>query len=539
MKKFTAAFLSLTLLLSIAGCDAKEDKKKKDKDTEETKKKQELTIDIDDDIKDPGTVIETLPEEQPPVDVPLEMDNIDFELDFGSDNTWRTNESYTTPQYTLMYDTIEITDDRFPALKTAISNIEADKINYLNNYYENLIATNSVDSDGNGGAYNWIEVCRADTNVYSYISHSSTYSYRNGTSDNMSSFAGININPVTGETIPLSDIVTDMDGFTQSVISILQNDYSDRALKANAAETFKSMLTSDKVAVAILLDGVHISFDPENILENSYTSLDFKVPYVGNESCLNSTLFTSLPDSYILEFPRSGSMEWDINNDGTLEKIDLVITAESRYDYSYFGVRVNDANESGFDNWALGYKAKLVNDGGKFYVYIIGEEENGYCYLMVFSIGVDGTSCVGEMESAAPVILLNPNRMVFSRKVDCLSTMTGYLTYTIGNDGMPNATSNYFRLNCSVNLTTKVALTGQRVSPETMDVINESADIEPGTTLHYVGSDNESFVDFLVLNGAEEGSILRFEVTLEWSNGGQTINGISGNDAFTATMYAG
>lgn len=188
------------------------------------------------------------------------------------------------------------------------------------------------------------------------------------------------------------------------------------------------------------------------------------------------------------------------------------------------------------------------------FLYIFGTEaEDGWEALSVYELTSGGAKLVdkysaadcswgyesedadeGWMSSFIWEALTDPSNIWLSESFDLLGSMSGSRAYFVGVDGLPVAQDEEFFVN-DMTLTflrgitlTEVDFNGEAIGEKT---------VGKDTEVIVLRTDGESWCDFCL----EDGSIVRGDIVLDWSEGDPTMNGVSLYELFgeDSIVFAG
>ncbi|MCQ2532893.1 MAG: hypothetical protein MJ093_09370 [Saccharofermentans sp.] len=550
MKKFTATLLSLCLIMSLTSCASNDNKDKSDK----KKKDNKIEINFDEDEATDTSIAVTEPSTEPTAEPPTmlvtegSLSYIPYTIDSYKDSVQKQTNGYVINSVNCSIQSFILDSNEYPELQAAISQQNEDTMHNLletNDAHKAAYHNTSNQDNFYASIDNSVSPFRSDDQVVSYIT-STNINYHSEDYSNERTFAtAYNYLSSTGEIITTDDIILDKDEFIATIYSQLNREIGFNykyPLVDNSHEILTNLFINGDMAIALLLDGVHVVFPMNELADLNYVNLySMKIPYYGNEDIFNSEYFTNLPENYVIEFLDNGYLEWDVTGDGYMDSIELLSNG-GPYDNTAYSVILN-GTETTIEEYGLGLSGKLIRYNGEYYIYMGINQEDDWHTIYVFKIDGDTAINTGSVEWRIRDIV-DPNCFTMTRHTDALSTMGSNMDYCIGNDGIPEPLRDFYYLDGYMYVTTACSLDGQIIDGATYSTTDQVITIDAGTDLMFYASDLDSYVDFIVLNGSNADTILRFSADFKWSHdddgpSGQRINNISVYDAFVYPFYAG
>lgn len=332
----------------------------------------------------------------------------------------------------------------------------AESINSTGEFYEvNMLQQNNMFASSaeealSSGAENFetyifdlnVYVRRADSVAVSILHNSYDYF---GIDSESRSFWGENFDTETGETLHLSDVVTDIDKLAEAVESELYKSfgkdtfYSDNTIK----DYFKDYIV-DGSNWTLEYNGVTIYFDDGEIAVSGVgdisVTIDFeKYPELFNEKYKNT------PDAYIVGLPMKSSFYTDLDGDGSSEHLTLADSYEGKYGVDRtlslsISTPETDYAEKLMANDCEAYYVKTAD--GKNYLYVLMELES-QTELYTFQLTKTTVNKVGK-QSVSPhysgqtvSVPTDPDNMHFDIFGKTDIEPVGDDFFSVGADGMP------------------------------------------------------------------------------------------------------
>ena len=374
-------------------------------------------------------------------------------------------------------------------------------------------------------------VVRADSRIVSLLG---VYNGYTGGAHGYEGFSGVNIDPASGKTLALSDVVTDSATFTALVKEELLRLYPD--VDKDLTDRYFEETAIDDMIWTAACDGVTCYFNAYTLGAYALGYQIVPIPYAGNEALFTEAV-TDAPDSFGIEFP----MRFPVKLGG---REILVTGTPSKYG-SYDSLSIYlDGEENRFEDDIYTYAVHptYFNVEGEEYLMLEYSEDNDYRCIDLYRlgekverIGLEDLSRAGiykeEMGNTAYAALTNPEHLPLSKRTNLLGTASIMRISCLHKDGTITPEEPYFRYIGTRVLTTNEDLTCKEA--DEAGTVTGDLTVPAGTKLTPFRTDNESIVDLRT----EDGRIARVEVA-----GGsypQTIDGKDISEIFDGVRFAG
>jgi len=388
-------------------------------------------------------------------------------------------------------------------------------------------------------------VQRADDRILSVRVDGDTYT--GGVHPNYG-VVGMNLDPVTGEPMELSDVLTDLEELPTILTEKIRSKYtfepfSDLQEQLEGYEDGHYSWTLD-------YQGITFYFSPYDI-----------APYAAG--LLTATIwFDEMPELFVEKYtvapaggwakmlPEYDEIEVDLNR-GDNERDSLYLSAyEDEYGSLDLCVTQNDGQEQHLEEcYGFTMKPLLVCLGEpgqeRYFLYIEAAAENDYTTMYVYDLNGEEITLTGELSGAGftgawdedvgeygtwyEFVLNDPSEFVLGTTIQMLGTWTGRRPYTTNpKDGTIQPQTEYYML------------------PEDGSPIVSAMDLEvtmlpsqkqetlpAGTSFYFLRTDGETYAELALEDGRE----CRIEIVDEDYT--PTINGVPEWDCFANLMYAG
>ena len=437
--------------------------------------------------------------------------------------------------------------EKFPALAHALETIRIETAAWAEDTLQMMLPDAEAVADYMGedfyGFYHETEVIvqRADEKILSLRYETGAYT---GGARPYYTIGMRNLDPVTGQVIPLDRVVTDWNRLPKLLEKALLEKYPE--LEIGAFDDIETMLESYSMeAYCWTMDYQGISF---------YFGMAEIAPAVAG--VLSATLwFDQYPDLFVgdfLDMPPQGygkglspsyETDVDLDRDGTRDSVYVYV--------DYQGALHIDKNDQTLVNdqvygYEDGTEAYLVTpDNERFYLYVETGSDNDYNTLWVYDLSGEGirlvTSLPGEgfagyweAEEALSMLLYpvlnDPTGFELATRVDMLGTISGRRGYSMDPEtGAPVPKEGYYTLDGENRppLVTKITVKAKSL-PWKRDI-----EIPAGTQLWFLRTDQESYVDMRMADGTQ----CRIYVTRQ--NWQCYVNDLPETECFDGILYAG
>lgn len=462
MKKFQIITLTLCLLAAMTGCNNDSEKKEKDSSSESSHSSS------DSDSKETSSsVLEN-----------KETSSAEPTTQATSQNT--TEESTTEPsnpkkEVKLLDIDKQIMHESVSSIQYAATLTEmncstaslgknaaeqypdlASSINSISDFYEvNILEQNDMYAESaeealSSGEENFetyifnlnVYVRRADSVAVSILHDS--YDYY-GIDAEHRSFWGENFNTETGETIYLSDVVTDMKEFVKVVESQLFSDFgADVFYSDTIIEEYFEEYGADGSHWTLEYNGVTIYFDDGDIAGSGVGDISVTIEFEDYPELFKEK-YTAVPEAYIVGLPMKSTFYTDLDGDGSSEELIIADSYEGDFGIDRtlslcISTPETDYTEKLPANGCEAYYVKTADDRNYFYVLV---ELEAQTELYTFQITNTAINKVGK-QSISPhysdqtvSVLTDHDNMHFDIFGNADVEPVGDDFFTVGYDGMP------------------------------------------------------------------------------------------------------
>lgn len=224
-------------------------------------------------------------------------------------------------------------------------------------------------------------VVRADSKVLSVCS--SYYSFSGG-AHGMYGKGGYNYDPVTGEKLKFSDVVTDTQGFFETANEKIQEQYSGESESPMDLTEYLKDYDEDLLSWWVDYTGVTLYFGPYELGSYAMGAVQTKILFSEAPQLFNAE-YTEVPDSYVMPISEGESLILDIDGDGVTDCISFTEVADDDSEYAsdaYTATVVNvNGDEMTIEDWHYSTDDYVVCKDGRFFFmsFRIGDSDWNYC----------------------------------------------------------------------------------------------------------------------------------------------------------------
>ena len=562
MKRLISLILGLSMVLALAGCSKEESTTKKPKKTKDTTEETETEEPETEPTEDPETSDSSETEES----------SSESESDTETSGTTPVNPGTFTISHTLedlgfynvatdrvfarpyvdgdhvtMMGVAEYCDDiycdaiGYDGLIDALDMIYGSTLDAYDTSYETARA--KFIEDIRDGQYHLSITNICTTTIYRADSKACSFFMESTSSEEIdSTTVYYNLRSEDGSNIRFDEIVTDRSAFCDFVDSYFRasgelNDFESESI----GYLLDAIRGGQEISFLLGYDGIFLPIESSHL---------FKVPVCMLGDCVNMEFFGNTPESYTLAADATRVIDWDVDEDGTLDKIKLDMTYDEYDAIETMTLWFN--NEKAAVPSSFIAEEPVYYDGFYFmhtdsgdYVYVAYYDEDngtqGYCFRFNGTGFEFGFQYFGRFKGFP----YNPDDFVFSSRTDIMGTSDLYYYASLDAQGhpLPDFTYHYKSFyGASKTAVTKVELTDVMVIDGSRNQ-EGTITIPAGTTLAFqvIDLDTNSII-FSTVEENEEDEIyieLPFELNSSEDTYNIKINGIEQMDLFDGLQFAG
>lgn len=470
-----------------------------------------------------------------------------------TDWSWEYSDDGTL-LYEASWEALALADESalaFPELSAKLDALSAEKAKAMAEQASSMGDAAQLQLEEGGSDYfheytstSAYSVLRADELVMSVREDVSDYA---GGMHPLYGVLGLNLNASTGEELSLNDVVLDVDALREKVEAQVLAQY-EGLLFDDAADTLS---TADSLSNwTVDYQGITFYFNPYELAPFSEGVLQTTVWFDEAPEIFSERLLEAPEGGYVMDLPVNGQVAVDLDpDDGERDCITASFIPVDDWGARGLFVQMNGGDFGDMDCMGYEFDSYLVRQNGegewRNWLYVEATSDNDYRSLYVYrldggslesvsvshGVGLHGVldESYGEYGGYFTALLGDPSGFVLDTRLDVLSTQSGYRTYYVDfASGAPVTDDEAYALSG-----TYLPLVSKAPIEVTMLSSGEAAVLDPGTEFEFLRTDNETYVDMQLADGAE----CRIEVDL--SGYPATINGMPDYDVFEELYYAG
>ncbi|MGN1139629.1 MAG: DUF3298 domain-containing protein [Oliverpabstia sp.] len=432
--------------------------------------------------------------------------------------------------------------DIYPELENAVARLMDERKESRQELYSEAIQSSKEADPEYRTEYEVSEkvtVRRADTAVLSLLLDG--YYYMGG-AHGAPYRMGVTFDTETGEKLKLTDVVTDVEKLPELVEEQLDIFWGLEVLyeDLDLNEFFDEYI--DSVQWVLDYHGITFYFNPYEIAPYASGSQSVTISFAEHPEIFNEQ-YLEVPACYSVELVSEMEFYYDVDGNGTLDSI-LVSGTEGEYgEYQQQKIWLNDVwYEEDVESFQIEPMLMHMNNG-KNYLYIGQQYPNDYWVYSIYDLSdgaienidsiYSGRHSVIDMEKEyyARQVITDPQSFILDTRTDVLGTVSGYDSYHVGENGLPEKEHDGYFICEEREFTMLKNLTVSTVDEE--GNITGNTELKKGDKVVYYRTDGENWADLILADG----SIAR--VNLEHSDWFWTINGSNLEDVFDGIMFAG
>ena len=408
-----------------------------------------------------------------------------------------------------------------------------------------------------------VSVRRADSRVVSlFFPYDAYYGGAHGVYGNTCA----TFDTVTGERITLSDVLKSTDDLNDIIKKSIEEQYADDmdsfvdldeslsyySPDGELADHSESMYPLGYVW-ALTQEGVEIYFSPYTLATYAMGEQTVVLKYDEYRDLIVEKYLPDNPNAGFIDHFGRFCGKYDVDGDGEIDVVGIDPIMNSDYtEYVNAEIYVNDYEamvgeedyELAFPEEAEGYY--VHTDDGRNYLYLVCQTYSDFYDIYVYDISSGkpvkaGYGCCpsfyidydNKTDIGKHFFLYDPNNMRIADRFDVITTFSGFKSYHIGPDGMPETDDEVY----------KIYNTGgwepvKCIQAFEATYINEDGEEEPftvnrGETIEFTATDGETYLDTVISDGTP------VRLYFEGHGNDLTINGYPAEDIFKELMYSG
>ena len=517
MRRIITFVLTLTLILSFAGCSKKESVDADVTTTEEIKEAIEATEEE-----------ATTEEEKAAEEICLKVGN-----HYYGDEDAPYDDFYN--YFAASCDTVEMVENEsYKPLSVAIESFSKYNLKSFLSECNNMVesAREYYDPDDSystsSNMYEYIVPSRVDKKVVSLRLDTSSYG---GGAHGYYATTGITFDSETGKELTLSDLGNVIDELEDYICNYIENSEYKDEVYPEYKTTVHDDLNGDYTGWYMTGDKLVVVFNPYEIAAYASGQISIDIP-LSELKGLESGYMKDAAESYEL----GSDAPYEIGDN----KVAIDIDYDEEYSYIMHGkITVNGKKaidiadgEYFYSYKHFHYKAADGND----YIVVTTSSDNDYRSSELYKVDGDKVTLLDKIEGGG-FTNINESSFYSSDRIDILGTYSCERRYKIANDKFTPVDEMYVIEDISPEYRkyrTIVAKKDVKARLEENGELKEST-LKKGTSFLLTYTDAESKVGFETTDGVKG----EFDITLEKEGYGVKINGEDQNDLFDNLPFAG
>ncbi len=456
---------------------------------------------------------------------------------------WSEEETYVSVKWEQLMLSEESAKD-YPKLQTSLDRFNEEEISLAETTFEDLQGM-KAELMGYGHdslsleSENKLYIQRADANLVSFLEYG--YIYSGGAHPNHY-YLGYNYDPVTGEELELSDVLTDVDALAEILYEKLSAKYSDGMFLGDSLKTVLEEYDISYYQWTMDYQGITFWFSPYDIAAYAAGPLSAKI-YFWEEPELFCEPYADAPEHYAVMLPKWLKLDFDLTEgDEQTDYVEIFDQLDYYGSYNMFAIAVNNEQYTDEINYAYEFEPYLVHTGGKNYIYYISHSDGEY--HTINGLDINGTiKQISQRSDTQPdyqyietaenkgvvytEVINNPDYFTLSTNFQLLGTRGAVADYQIDENGFLQKLDDNYTFTYGMDLTSAIPL---KMTDRTN---GQTTELPAGTVFTPLITDGETWVELLT----QDGKVYR--VTVDVSDWPYTVNGMPEEECFTDIMYAG
>lgn len=459
------------------------------------------------------------------------------------------------------WQTLELTKEfqkKYPKLDEKLKAMNKEANQYNREFIDAIVALATEhyeDSRESFGTYynnSSYSLVRGDKYILSIQENAGEYT---GGAHGMYGTWGINFDPVTGEELQLTDVLTTTDDLPAMIADKIMEEYADEYETFETLEEYlEENYKPEDYQWVMGYGGITIFFNPYEIASYSMGILKVDIGFLEMPELFVEKYMQSPESGYLMEIPLDKEIVLDINPvDNEKDKLFIstyyAMAEDAEYGIHRMSIVLNDSIYEEEEYYGYEFKAYLAcvkaEETFKYYLYVESVSENDFRTFHIYDLnhgmvqvkeqigglGFSGylDDSVGEYGVYYYFVPNNAQSFELVSRMEILGTWSGRRMYSVHpEDGMPKPSEDYYYLShTSYPIVSLIPLEVMMLPRET------KVELPAGTKFYFLRTDGKSYVDARLEDGRE------CRIYVEFNGWEQSINGIDQWECFENLPYAG
>ncbi|MBR2742143.1 MAG: DUF3298 and DUF4163 domain-containing protein [Clostridia bacterium] len=434
----------------------------------------------------------------------------------------------------------------YPALSEALSAQNEQSKAGMKSEYESMIEGAKDEAEYAGEYFSRFElksdftVRRADSTVLSLLYN--TYMFSGG-AHGMYSFYGRTYDSQTGRELALSDVVTDMSALPAVVAAQIEKYCGDVEFYEGLDIEEYVEQNADTIFWTLEYDALTLYFNPYEIAPYAYGVQIVPIPFAEYPDLIADE-YKTVPEAYGVQLLSYTHSFYDTDGDGDMDRICVSGVTNEYGSFENVTITLDDENFTE-DYESYSEQPMLMHtDSGNTYLYIFGQDLDGFPMLTVFDISAGTIKKVGEapygMHSvytgaepddeevyrAKLEIPTDPNSFRLDAAVRDITVDRGWDVFAADENGMPSAENGFFTIEYPTIYRVFAELDTTVLDANGAET-DEILTLEPGDVVTRIRTDDATYSDFLLADGE---TVVRASFTI--GDDGNSFGGLPSDEVF-------
>lgn len=343
----------------------------------------------------------------------------------------------------------------------------------------------------------------------------------------------------SGEELKLTDVIADTDGLYDYTMEMLAERGTEEGFFEGYQQVVRNMIDGDERTDTLewVLDsnGLTICFSPYVLAPYGMGTLEVTAGYEEQKELFREE-YLKKGNKAVIPISAYDTVMVDVNGNKRKEEIKLGY-GEAPDEYSWYDTLKVSVDETSVEQYLEGTFTEgfiLRQENGQTWLYAEASGDNDYRSIHVFDLSGKEPAYKGSrLLGFGGIVPTDPEEFLMKERLFALSTYDARRAYRIGDDGLPEAAEDQYRMEFTGGIGEGEA-SYSRIRTK-REVPAEPAAIPADTLVKFIRTDNKTYVDM----EAEDGAVYRvyYENPVEWVS--YTIDGTDLFEYFDGLIFAG